>query len=712
MRLHPLALALSLTLASAALAPNGGPLIEVAYPPANYTVAFDHVIFEGHVSPGAGLSVNGRALKVGPDGLFMEWLPLRPGRNALKLLSTSGMGKRASTFTVTSNPPKALPERPTAIRAGTLSPDRSLNIFTRLDAPGRLDVRFQGSPGGVASVTVGTLAPVRMRAEPASRTQAAGWYSASLELPVNLPLGAAAVRVRLSGPGGAVVATAAGKVTSTPGGAARVAEVVEPDVGLGVNPVAQAVSTGPAATDLLFARQGQRVRVLADTGRDWLIQGPGGLSAASRDSLKLLPVGTPAPQAQVGTPQLLDAGSEWQIRLSTAQRTLYDLTETAAGPNVGLTWRLAHAARSAGQTLSVERAPSLSWAPDGDNLDLDLKLPQSQLWGYFVSYEGVETVLHVRKAPVLDPARPLAGPLAGRMIVIDPGHGGVEKGGAGSLGESEKQIVLPIAVRVVELLRAQGADARLTRERDVRVPLYDRPSTAENVQADLLVSIHANALPDGVDPRGRRGLELHTFHPMSWGLARRLLRSLPRAASGLATSGLATSGLATSGLSVAPPDGAAGSLIGALSVPADPGLRLSNLALTRPTSQRSVLIELAYLTDSGDLRRLMSPAGRESLAQGAAQGIADDYAAQAKNPPAWAGGSSPSPTPPGSAPPKPATPQPSQPAPPQTLPELLPTPPTPQPDAPLLPAPAPDPLPDTGPGEGVPPFMPSPDSQP
>jgi N-acetylmuramoyl-L-alanine amidase len=689
-RLPLLSVALSLTLASAALAPKGGPIIEVAYPPQNYTVAYDHTIFEGRVSPGAGLSVNGRALNVGPDGLFMEWLPLRPGRNVLKLVSSSGAGKRATTFTVTSTPPHALPTRPTAIRAGTLTPDRSLNLFTRLGTPGRLDVRFQGSPGGRASVTVGTLGPFVLREEPPTRAQAAGWYSASLTLPENLPLGTVPVRVRLSGPGGAVVSTAAGKVTSTPTGTARVAEIIELDVGQGVNPVASAISTGPAATDLLFARTGQRVRVLGDTGRDWLLAGPGGLNAASRDTLKLLPVGTPAPAAQPGLPQLLDTGSEWQVRLSTAQRTLYDLTETAAGGSVGLTWRLADATRPAGQTLNDGRTPGLSWAPEGDSLKLELTVPQSQLWGYFVSYEGTETVLHVRKAPLLDPLRPLAG----RLIVIDPGHGGVEKGGAGSLGESEKQIVLPIAVRVAELLRAQGADARLTRERDVRVPLYDRPLMAENVQADLLVSIHANALPDGVDPRNRRGLELHTFHPMSWGLARSLLRSLPRA---------------SAGLTVAPPDQAAGSLIGNLSVPTDPGLRLSNLALTRPTAQRSLLIETSYLTEAGDLRRLMSPAGREALAQGIAQGIADDYAAQAKIRPAWAGGSAPSPVPP-------KLPQPTPPPiPPQGPPELSPTPPPPQPDAPLVPLPAPDPLPeppDTGPGEGVPPFVPTPPSQP
>ena len=112
--------------------------------------------------------------------------------------------------------------------------------------------------------------------------------------------------------------------------------------------------------------------------------------------------------------------------------------------------------------------------------------------------------------------------------MIDPGHGGSELGGAGSLGQPEKTIVLPIALRVAALLRAQGADVRLTRSQDTRVPLYDRPLLAEQLGADLLISLHANALPDGVDPRARRGLEVHTFHPQTWGLAQRLISSLRR----------------------------------------------------------------------------------------------------------------------------------------------------------------------------------------
>ena len=107
------ALLLGLTTAQSA-----APDLVVAYPPPNTSVPYDHVIFEGHVSPGATLSVNGRALNVGPDGLFMEWLPLAPGKNALKLLSTLGNQRRAATFNVTSNFQKRCPPGPPPSRPG------------------------------------------------------------------------------------------------------------------------------------------------------------------------------------------------------------------------------------------------------------------------------------------------------------------------------------------------------------------------------------------------------------------------------------------------------------------------------------------------------------------------------------------------------------------------------------------------------------------
>lgn len=82
--------------------------IFVAYPPATYAVAFDHVLLEGSVKPGATLSLNGRALDVGGDGLFIEWVPLTRGENVLRLESTLAGVSSARELRVTSTPPMPL----------------------------------------------------------------------------------------------------------------------------------------------------------------------------------------------------------------------------------------------------------------------------------------------------------------------------------------------------------------------------------------------------------------------------------------------------------------------------------------------------------------------------------------------------------------------------------------------------------------------------
>ncbi|MFC6802690.1 hypothetical protein ACFQDE_14000 [Deinococcus caeni] len=48
------------------------------------------MILQGHVPPGSTLSVSGRAVPTGPDGLFMEWWPLKPGVNTLTLTARQG----------------------------------------------------------------------------------------------------------------------------------------------------------------------------------------------------------------------------------------------------------------------------------------------------------------------------------------------------------------------------------------------------------------------------------------------------------------------------------------------------------------------------------------------------------------------------------------------------------------------------------------------
>jgi N-acetylmuramoyl-L-alanine amidase len=87
-------------------------------------------------------------------------------------------------------------------------------------------------------------------------------------------------------------------------------------------------------------------------------------------------------------------------------------------------------------------------------------------------------------------------------IVLDPGHGGSNRGAKGVILQ-ENQVTLAISRRVRERLRGRGYEVVMTRERDHTLTLRQRIETANRAQADAFVSIHANASPT----RTQRGFE-------------------------------------------------------------------------------------------------------------------------------------------------------------------------------------------------------------
>lgn len=80
-----------------------------------------------------------------------------------------------------------------------------------------------------------------------------------------------------------------------------------------------------------------------------------------------------------------------------------------------------------------------------------------------------------------------------RTVVIDPGHGGMELGAKGKFGHLEKDITLAIALKLKALIEKNLAfGVVLTRDKDVDVPVENRAAIANNVKADLFISIHTN----------------------------------------------------------------------------------------------------------------------------------------------------------------------------------------------------------------------------
>jgi len=97
-----------------------------------------------------------------------------------------------------------------------------------------------------------------------------------------------------------------------------------------------------------------------------------------------------------------------------------------------------------------------------------------------------------QEAPASAPAE---GPLKGRLVLIDPGHGGRDPGASGRTLR-EKDLVLDVGGRAAELLRGAGMDVVMTRQTDVFIELDDRVRIANRYNPDLFVSIHADAASD------------------------------------------------------------------------------------------------------------------------------------------------------------------------------------------------------------------------
>jgi N-acetylmuramoyl-L-alanine amidase len=99
-------------------------------------------------------------------------------------------------------------------------------------------------------------------------------------------------------------------------------------------------------------------------------------------------------------------------------------------------------------------------------------------------------------APPADTVAPDEQRLIDRLVIvaIDPGHGGEDPGAIGPTGLREKDVVLAVALQLRDRINSvPGMRAMLTRDADFFVPLHERVRKARRVQADLFVSIHADA---------------------------------------------------------------------------------------------------------------------------------------------------------------------------------------------------------------------------
>jgi N-acetylmuramoyl-L-alanine amidase len=189
-------------------------------------------------------------------------------------------------------------------------------------------------------------------------------------------------------------------------------------------------------------------------------------------------------------------------------------------------------------------------------------------------------VLRVRRAPVINRARPLAG----LTIAIDPGH--PPAGATGPTGLYEGDAVLPVGKLLLDLLRLRGANPILTRETLAPVGLTERGVFSRRVNAHAFVSIHLNALPDGVNPFTANGTSTLFYHQHSEALARPVQRAL----------------MARFGLR-------------------DLGVHYQNLAVARPSWYPAVLTEGLFVMMPEQESAMRDPAFLKTYAEAIVEGL-------------------------------------------------------------------------------------------
>jgi N-acetylmuramoyl-L-alanine amidase len=214
------------------------------------------------------------------------------------------------------------------------------------------------------------------------------------------------------------------------------------------------------------------------------------------------------------------------------------------------------------------------------------------------------------------------------VVAIDPGHGGIDPG-AERAGMKEASLMLALAEELAETLEGAGMVPVLTREEDSFVPLQERMTLARAAGADVLLSLHADALEED----DASGASVYTLTQEAVDEASAKMVERHRGSDLLAGTDLQGEDetLATALMDLARADSVPASrrLAEALArelpkagAPVnDHVLRQAPLAVLNAADFPSVLIETGFLSDADDRARLSSPLGRAPIVQGIVAGL-------------------------------------------------------------------------------------------
>lgn len=280
-------------------------------------------------------------------------------------------------------------------------------------------------------------------------------------------------------------------------------------------------------------------------------------------------------QLVIQTDQPVTHSAQWQGSMYVVTLSPARLASRVSGPQFAATdpLRRVQLLQMDGDTvrISIQPATGIQFG--------ELNAVSSQM----LALQLQRPIAAARPAPNASRPLPSVTPNGRIVVAIDPGHGGRDPGAVGIGGIHEADIVLAISRQVASLLQQSGLQAVLTRSDDTEIDLQPRVDTAEQVRANLFVSIHANSM--GMDRPDVNGIETYYY------------------ASGAALAQMIQT-----------------SMVSSLGMK-DRGIRQARFYVIKNTTMPSVLVETGFVTGSEDAPRLASPAYQTQIATAIARGI-------------------------------------------------------------------------------------------
>jgi N-acetylmuramoyl-L-alanine amidase len=604
--------------------PHAGPLtVRVVYPPlardsagvltGRFTSTDSAFVFGSVSRPDAVVLVNGQAVPVAPTGAWIAWLGL-PDDTVAGFTVRAEAGTQRAEVAFAARLPRSFraPAAGLWIDTTALSPTGRLWI-----APGegiRLDAR--AAPGAALrlvvsdSVAIPLVPDARLPAlpwgelafgtvAPAPRTHLTDRYAGWLTIPVGPDPGPVlSPTSELVGAYPVLEAILNGDTVRTswplrlavlPRHLRPVALVDDDTAGTGETDGVLAGRPAPYGTYHWFFPNGTRAVVSGRRENQVRLQ-LSERTAAWVDAVDLhaLPPGTPPPGGTSAAMRLRAGERSVTLRVPLPGRVPFRLDEdgrrlvlTLYGVAANADW-IQYGPDDPLVTRIAFDAP----AADEMRVLVDLAAP---VWGYRARWSGDALLLDIRRPPRIDPRRLLRG----IRVALDPGH--PPAGATGPTGTYEGEVNLAVARAAAPLFERMGAEVLLLRTDRQPLSLAARTRAAEDADADLLISIHANALPDGVNPFVNGGTSTYYFHPRAVTFAREVNRAMVRAFGFR-----------------------------------DLGIGRGDLALVRPTWMPAILTEGLFMMLPDQEALLISPAGQRLYAGALVEGTAAFLAAWAR----------------------------------------------------------------------------------